>query len=282
MRARGLLGACGHLRNAASPRFGMFVPPGRHMWICLALAGLLALPGCWAAQWARGPGNAEKTQEDIQLVKQRQQDILERIEQLERMIEDQEQYMRSSTADSHARMDELLAELQYLRGQVADSGERMGDLSRRVESVTWKVVPPDTISGERAVEGTGMRGPTPDEIYDTAYLDLTRGSYSLAIDGFEEYLRSFPNTELADNAQYWIGECYYAQRDYFKAIEEFGKVLDLHPHGDKVPAAMVKLGMSYIEVRDRASAKKMLRQVVELYPHTDEAALARERLSALE
>jgi tol-pal system protein YbgF len=144
------------------------------------------------------------------------------------------------------------------------------------------MVPPDTIRGQTAVDGTGMIGPTPDEIYDAAYLDVTRGSYSLAIDGFEEYLRNFPNTELADNAQYWIGECYYAQKDYFKAIEEFGKVLDLYPRGDKVPAAMVKLGISYIEVRDRASAKKMLRQVVELYPHTDEAALARERLATLE
>ena len=114
----------------------------------------------------------------------------------------------------------------------------------------------------------------PDEIYDTAYLDVTRGNYPLAIQGFEEYVSRYRDTELADNAQYWIGEYYYAQKDYFKAIEEFGKVLDLYPRGDKVPGAMVKLGMSSLEVGDRASAKKIFRQVVELHPHTDEAALA--------
>lgn len=280
--ARRVRGACASIRRVKAQHGRRSFTFTRHILISLALAGYLTLPGCWGMRWIRAPGNTEKTQEDIQHVRERQKEILERIDQLEAMIAEQEQYMRRSTADSHAMLDEMMAELQYLRGQVADSGDRMGDLTRRVESVTWKMVPPDTIRGEDAVDGTGLRGPTPDEIYDAAYLDVTRGSYSLAIDGFEEYLRSFPDTELADNAQYWIGECYYAQRDYFKAIEEFGKVLDLYPRGDKVPAAMVKLGISYIEVRDRASAKKMLRQVVELYPHTDEAALARERLATLE
>jgi tol-pal system protein YbgF len=269
-------------RSSGASRGGTPSIPARNLWMCLALAGSLSLPGCWGARWARAPGNTEKTLEDVQLLKQRQEEILERIDELEKLISDQEQYLRSSTADSKATLDEMLAELQYLRGQVTESGDRMGALTRRVESVTWKMVPPDTLSGQEAVQGTEARGPSPDEVYDAAYLDVTRGNYSLAIDGFEEYLRNFPDTDLADNAQYWIGECYYAQRDYFKAIEEFGKVLDLYPRGDKVPAAMVKLGISYIEVRDRASAKKMLNQVVDLYPHTDEAALARERLATLE
>ena len=265
------------LENRESHRHGR-----RHALLCFALACCLALPGCYGMRLLRAPNNAEKTQEDLQLVKETQQELMQRIEDLEQMIAEQEQYMRQSTADSHARMDELLSELMYLRGQVEESGDRMGALSKRVETAAWKMMPPDTIRGQDAIDGTGMRGPAPDEIYDAAYLDVTRGSYQLAVDGFEEYLSRFPESELADNAQYWIGECYYAQRDYFKAIEEFGKVLDLYPRGDKVPAAMVKLGISYIEVHDRASAKKMLRQVVELYPHTDEAALARERLSALE
>jgi tol-pal system protein YbgF len=198
------------------------------------------------------------------------------------MIAEQQQYLRESTAASDARLDEMLSELEYLRAQTLESTDRMGQLTRRVETAAWKTMQPDTLRPQAGAEGEPMVAAMPDEIYDTAYLDVTRGNYSLAVQGFEEYLDSYPDSELADNAQYWIGECYYVQRDYFKAIEEFGKVLDLYPRGDKVPGAMVKLGMSYLEVRDRASAKKIFSQVVELYPHTDEASIARDQLAMLE
>jgi tol-pal system protein YbgF len=230
----------------------------------------------------KGPINTHNTAEEVQALKQRQMELLDRIEELERMIAEQQQYMRESTAGSHARLDEMLAELEYLRAQTLESTDRMGQLTRRVETAAWKTMQPDTLRPEPGAEGDPIVGAMPDELYDTAYLDMTRGNYSLAIQGFEEYLDSYPDSELADNAQYWIGESYYVQRDYFKAIEEFGKVLDLYPRGDKVPGAMVKLGMSYLEVRDRASAKKIFRQVVELYPHTDEAAIARDQLAMLE
>jgi tol-pal system protein YbgF len=275
-----ILPALGRGTSARNAR----VSEGLRRTVCLGLilGFVLVLPGCYGMKILRGPINSHDTQEDIQLVKQRQQEILDRIDMLEKLIADQQMYMRESTAGSHARLDEMLAELEYLRNQTLESTDRMGQYTRRVETATWKSMQPDTLRPKAGAEGDPIIGAMPDEIYDTAYLDVTRGNYSLAVDGFEEYLDSYPNSELADNAQYWIGECYYTQRDYFKAIEEFGKVLDLYPRGDKVPGAMVKLGMSYLEVRDRASAKKIFRQVVELYPHTDEAAIARDQLAMLE
>lgn len=249
--------------------------------LCALLGALIVLPGCYGMKILRSPINTDQTQKDVQQLKERQQEIMERIEELEKLIVEQEAYMRQSTAGSHARLDEMLAELEYLRAQTQESTERVGDFTRRVETASWRTMQPDTIRSGEAITGTGTLMAAPDEIYDTAYLDMTRGNYSLAIQGFEEYLENYPNSDQADNAQYWVGECYYAQRDYFKAIEEFGKVLDLYPRGDKVPGAMVKLGMSYVEVRDRASAKKIFRQVVDLYPHTDEAAIARDQLSLL-
>lgn len=250
--------------------------------VCAVLALFIALPGCYGMKILRSPINTHNTQQEVQVLKQRQQEILDRIAALEKMIVEQESYMRQSTAGSNARLDDMLAELEYLRAQTQESTDRVGAFTRRMESATWRTMQPDTIKSGAPGEGTGLQGAAPDELYDTAYLDVTQGNYTLAIQGFEEYLATFPDSDQADNAQYWIGECYYLQRDYFKAIEEFGKVLDLYPHGDKVPAAMVKLGMSYLEVRDRASAKKIFRQVVELYPHTDEAALARDQLSMLD
>lgn len=254
----------------------------RTVSFCLILGFVLVLPGCYGMKILKGPINTDQTQMDVQVLKQRQQEILDRIDQLERLITEQQQYMRESTAGSQARLDDMLAELEYLRTQTTESTDRLGQFTRRVESATWKSMQPDTLRPAPGAEGAPIIGAMPDEIYDTAYLDVTRGNYSLGIQGFEEYLASYPSSELADNAQYWIGECYYAQKDYFKAIEEFGKVLDLYPRGDKVPGAMVKLGLSYAEVGDRASAKKIFRQVIELYPHTDEAAIAREQLTMLD
>lgn len=115
-------------------------------------------------------------------------------------------------------------------------------------------------------------------LYDQAYKDLTRGNYSLALLGFREYLRRSPASDLADNAQYWIGECYYAQRDYDPAIQEFLRVQKDYPQGDKVPAALLKTGFSFLQLEDRASARRYLNQVVEQFPNSEEAISARNKL----
>lgn len=115
-------------------------------------------------------------------------------------------------------------------------------------------------------------------LYDQAYKDLTRGNYSLALLGFREYQRRSPASDLADNAQYWIGECYYAQRDYDPAIQEFLKVPTDYPQGDKVPAALLKTGYSFLQLEDRASARRYLNQVVEQFPNSEEAVSARNKL----
>jgi tol-pal system protein YbgF len=115
-------------------------------------------------------------------------------------------------------------------------------------------------------------------LYDQAYKDLTRGNYSLALLGFREYLRRSPASDLADNAQYWTGECYYAQRDYDPAIQEFLRVQKDYPQGDKVPAALLKTGFSFLQLEDRASARRYLNQVVEQFPNSEEAVSARNKL----
>jgi tol-pal system protein YbgF len=115
-------------------------------------------------------------------------------------------------------------------------------------------------------------------LYDQAYKDLTRGNYSLAIIGFRDFLRRSPASDLGDNAQYWIGECFYAQRDYNPAVVEFLKVPADYPQGDKVAAALLKTGYSFLQLDDRASARRYLNQVVEQFPNSEEAVSARNKL----
>jgi len=121
----------------------------------------------------------------------------------------------------------------------------------------------------------------PGELYDTATADYTKGRYALAIQGFEDYLRTYPNTDLSDNAQYWIGECHYAQKKYTEAVGDFDKLLKDWPKSDKAAAALLKKGYALAELGQKAEAVVQLQYVVHEYPSSEEARLARARLKAL-
>ena len=121
----------------------------------------------------------------------------------------------------------------------------------------------------------------PEQAYQAAYADYATGRYKLAGEAFREFLRHYPNTEVSDNAQYWIGESLYAQGDFAASIIEFRAVVDNYPKGDKVPAALLKIGIANARLNNSADAKKSFEQVIRKYPRSPEAALAKERLAQL-
>ncbi len=93
------------------------------------------------------------------------------------------------------------------------------------------------------------------------------------------FLKQYPNTEFSDNAQFWIGECYYFEKKYEKAIIEYDKVIKNFPEGNKVPYALLKQGLSFLQLGDKASAKLLLQQVIKDFPNTSQARIARTRLA---
>ncbi len=122
----------------------------------------------------------------------------------------------------------------------------------------------------------------PDEgkrLYDLAYKDLMQENFQLALIQFRSFLDRYPGTRLSDNAQYWIGEVYYAQRQFGVAIEEFRKVMEEYSGQDKVPAACYKIALSFERMQDQSTAKRYLEFLLEHFPDTREAQLAKERLS---
>jgi tol-pal system protein YbgF len=119
------------------------------------------------------------------------------------------------------------------------------------------------------------------KLYDTAYEDYVRQSYPLARSEFEEYLRRFPETDLADNAQYWIGECFFAEGKYEQAADAFKKVIERYPTGNKVPRAMLKAGYALLQLGQDTEAKDMFQQVMDAYPLSSEADQAKMKLRAL-
>jgi tol-pal system protein YbgF len=116
------------------------------------------------------------------------------------------------------------------------------------------------------------------QAYDAAYLEVTRRSYGLAISGFREFIKKYPQSSLADNAGYWIGESFYAQRRFKEAALEFERVINDFPGQDKVPAAMLKAGLCRQELGEKAKADQLWRKLLKQYPRSPEALLAKEKL----
>ena len=91
-------------------------------------------------------------------------------------------------------------------------------------------------------------------------------------------MQLFPKTSLVPNAQYWLGETYYSQRNYPEAIREFEAVVKNHPNSDKVPGAMLKQGYAYLEVKETSRGTAVLRELMNRFRNSREARLAQDRL----
>jgi tol-pal system protein YbgF len=206
-------------------------------------------------------GNLERAQTRLQTT----------IDSLSSLVQAQTDEMRQRRAGGEERLTRLELDLQALRTELEAMRLEISDLKDRQQFATPV---PTAAAGTQAAAGGSPR-----ELYDAAYQDLSRGNLDLALMGFEEVLARYPTSELADNAQYWIGEVYYDRKDYGAALEEFRKVEANHPTGDKVPAALLKIGMSLQEMGESSDARRAFESLVERFPSTEEARLARDKLA---
>ena len=122
---------------------------------------------------------------------------------------------------------------------------------------------------------------SPREVYNMAHSDYLKGNYSLAIDGFKIYLEQFPDSPYADNALYWIGECYFSQREFNSSIEHFKQLVLDYPQGDKVPAAYLKRGISLMELENKEEALSVFRLLISKFPLEEETRLAQEKIKEI-
>lgn len=251
----------------------------RRLLGCLAAAILLG--GCSPAQYFAQPASVEETRDAVREMKARQEVLLQKIDAIEKQLAALSDARARDRADLNAQLGTLTEDLQQISSRLDDMS---GQIQRRAPAASLYPTPvnppvePDTVSG-----GEEAAPPRVDaeQVYDGAYRDMVRGSYPLAVAGFREFLRLFPDHSLADNAQYWVGECYYAQDDPTKASEEFRKVLEKYPEGDKVPAAHLKLGYCALRLNDVAGARRYLDELIRRYPTSEEARSARNKLATL-
>ena len=102
--------------------------------------------------------------------------------------------------------------------------------------------------------------------------------YEEAMAGFKNFLKLYPKSKLADNAYFWIGECYRALTKYEEAILAYQKVINGYPKGNKVPAAMLQQALTFYKINDRTTANLVFKKLAKNFPKTKEAEIARKRL----
>jgi len=227
----------------------------------------------------------------------------------ERLAKQAETLLRSN-ADLGTKFDDLTREMQALAGKLEDANRRLTQLSQqiaesqaRASAPAGSSVPPGSAAapagalvvipaagaGSGAVAAPGAAagpaprggGITPADLFAQATADYQRGRYDLSRQGFEDYAEKFPRTDLSDDALYWAGECWSAQKKPREAIAAFERLFRSYPQSDKAPAAHLKKGIAHVELGEKAQAMVELNFVVNQFPGSDEAKSARQRLKSL-
>jgi tol-pal system protein YbgF len=120
--------------------------------------------------------------------------------------------------------------------------------------------------------------PNEADLYDGSIASFRAGKYEDASLGFKDFLRRYPKSSRAENAQFWVGECYMALKQYEQAILSFQEVIKKYPKGSKVPAALLRQSVAFQEINDKTSSKLLLRKIVKEYPNSSEAKIAAKKL----
>jgi len=193
-------------------------------------------------------------------------------------------------AETQASLDALRVEFQTVNGRLADQDIAMQrlrdelslireDLSLRIEALELRLAEMAAKPPVQPATPSPKTVQSPEELY-TRSLALVREGKDMqaAREGFQQFVTSYPQHTLAVNAEYWIGETYYGDKQYKNAILQFQEIIDKYPGHAKVPSALLKQALAFQGLGDKENARLLLEKVVASYPQSPEAGKAREKL----
>jgi tol-pal system protein YbgF len=210
-------------------------------------------------------------------------------------LDDQSALNRKAFADERLLVDNVSGDVRVVREKVDETNVRLSSLSQELEALRLAMPQAFGPATSPAEAGGGLPsadtaapppavanpGVSPQRLYDTAWADYTAGQWSLAVQGFETYLRTFPKSDLADDAQYWIGDTYVADLKDNEAIAAYDRVIANYPNGNMVPQAYYKRGLACERLGQADRARQSYEFVIKNYPDSDAGRLARQALDRL-
>ena len=242
--------------------------------IVLVIASCAMFAGCASTPPEEDPVVQKMTELDSRLLR------------IERVLANQ------SLLDLSQRIEAAQAEVRTLRGQFDElqhgltkaqdqQRELYGDVDRRLTAIEGGASA-STVNPVGASSALPVPQGDDKANYQAAFDLLKDGKYPEAISSFKQFMVSFPNSALGDNAQYWLGEAHYVTKQYPDALRDFRTVIEKYPDSRKMPDALLKIGYCNYELKNWAEARAALNQVVKQYADTTAARLASQRLQKMD
>jgi tol-pal system protein YbgF len=181
--------------------------------------------------------------------------------------------------DRAAQVDQISGQIQALNDTMDELKVRMAKLSKQLEDMQSAQQSLAATQAQQQQQAQAMaQAPPPDVLYNNGLRDYNGGKPDLAVQEFGDYVKFYPNTDLAGNAYFYLAELQFRAGNFPKAIEEYDLVLQNFPSGNKAAAAQLKKGFALLELGKEEEGTQELRHVIQRYPKTNEATQARERL----
>jgi tol-pal system protein YbgF len=194
-------------------------------------------------------------------------------------LKDLQALITKQQQDRGGQVDQISGQIQALNDTMDEIKVRLAKVSKQLEDMQSAQQSLAASQSQQQQQAQAMaQAPPPDVLYNNALRDYNGGKPDLATQEFNDYVKFYPNTDLAGNAYFYIAELQYRAGNFPKAIEEYDLVLQNFPGGNKAAAAQLKKGFALLELGKEDEGTQELRHVIQRYPRSNEATQARERL----
>ncbi|HKD79436.1 MAG TPA: tetratricopeptide repeat protein [Candidatus Angelobacter sp.] len=204
-------------------------------------------------------------------------------------VQNLQKTLGQQSTDNGSKVDQISGQVQALHDAVDELKARLAKVSKQLDDMqtAQQNIPNQPLVGQPgAASGPGAAAAVPsappaDQLYNDGLRDYNANKNDLASQEFTQYLQVYGNTDLAGNAQFYLGEIAYRQQNFSSAVQAYNKVLDQYPGGNKTAAAQLKKGYALLELGQRDAGVQELRSLISRYPKSPEALQARDRLTKL-
>jgi len=178
--------------------------------------------------------------------------------------------LQKNHADLYAKADTEFVSLEAINAAIADLQNRILLLNQTVGELKSAVKKVESSERTEAL--------LPSDLYQNSYSDYSMGKYDLAYQGFKSFIDKYPNAELAPQAQFYIGECFYSRKQWKQALDEYSKIEDKYKKSDLVPTAKLKIALCYEQLGKLGEAMNIFGTIVKDFPQSPESLTAKDKI----
>jgi tol-pal system protein YbgF len=247
---------------------------------------LLTILVLLSSLWLATPSAWGISREIVQLQTQVQA-LQDQMTHMQQSFDERMGVMKNLVEQSTDSMNKVAASVTDLQGtlqkQQTDSGSHVDQLSGQIQALndTLDELKARLAKVSKQLEDMQTQAPPPDVLYNNALRDYNAAKNDLAAQEFADYVKYYPNTDLAGNAYFYLADLEFRQGNYQQAVKDYDQVLQNFPTGNKAPAAQLKKGFALLELGQKDSGIAELRRLIQRYPRSNEALQARDRLRKL-